>query len=184
MVKLFSTEHTFRHPFERVTTAFWRKYPNDYAAHVKAIDVTERKMSEEGFLVSNRIMSCESAVPGWLASCGLPSHCFVAETSVVDPVTKKMVVKSRNLTGASIMTIEETCTYAAAADNQTTYKQEAKITGFLPFLSGKIESHTFSNLHKKSAEGVRMMETLCEKIQHSGVWSLLGLTTDQESTSS
>lgn len=190
MVKLFTTEHTFQHPFERVTSAFWRKYPNDAAAHVKAIDITDRRIDEQGQssegmrgegdggsaalftpmslplcsscahvdppllfrpspsyhvspgrLITNRIMSCESALPSWCRAAGLPQSCFVAECSVVDPKSREMLVKSSNLSGASLMVIEETCRYTAspaAPTKATLYKQEAKITAFLPFLAGKV----------------------------------------------
>jgi hypothetical protein len=175
MVKLFSTEHTFFHPFDRVTSAFWRKYPNDHAQHVQAIDTWDRHVSPQGFLVSNRIMSCESAIPTWLSSVGLPAQCFVVETSVVDPVSKRMIIKSRNLSGSSLIEVEETCTYAAIKDTQhTQYTQEAKITAFLPFLSGKFEQYSFNNIKMKSKQGMATIETLCQKIQANGVLSLFG----------
>jgi len=180
MVKLFSAEHTFRHPFERVTSAFWRKYPNDAAAHVKTIDVTDRRIDDQGRLITNRIMSCESALPHWLRAAGLPSRCFVAESSVVDPQSKTMVVKSTNLSGASLMTVEETCTYQQAASSSaaqpaTHYRQEARITAFLPFLAHKFESYSLSNLQSKSKEGVQVVEHLCQRIATAkdGVLSLL-----------
>jgi len=172
MVKLFSTEHTFFHPFERVTSAFWRKYPNEHAAHIKGIDCFSRHVDSEGRLVSHRIMSCESPVPGWLSAAGLPSSCFAAEVSVVDPRTQTMVVKSRNLTGASLLQVEETCTYSAVpASTHTHYTQSAKITAFLPFLSGKFEQYSLSNLSNKSAQGLQTIENLCQRIQHHGVLS-------------
>lgn len=177
MVKLFTTEHTFQHPFERVTSAFWRKYPNDAAAHVKAIDITDRRIDEQGRLITNRIMSCESALPSWCRAAGLPQSCFVAECSVVDPKSREMLVKSSNLSGASLMVIEETCRYSAspaAPTKATLYKQEAKITAFLPFLAGKFESYSFASLQSKSKEGMAVVESLCQKIQAHGALSLLG----------
>lgn len=176
MVKLFSTEHTFQHPFERVTSAFWRKYPNEAAAHVRAIDITDRRIDDQGRLITNRIMSCESALPSWLRAAGLPQQCFVAESSVVDPRSRTMVVKSSNLSGASLMVVEETCTYQQSATAPTTathYKQEARITAFLPFLAGKFESYSVANLQSKSAEGMAVVEKLCQRIQKDGVLSLL-----------
>ena len=86
-------------------------------------------------------MSCESALPSWCRAAGLPQSCFVAECSVVDPKSREMLVKSSNLSGASLMVIEETCRYSAspaAPAAATLYKQEAKITAFLPFLAGKV----------------------------------------------
>jgi len=180
MVKLFSAEHTFRHPFERVTSAFWRKYPNDASEHVKAIDVTDRRIDGQGRLITNRIVACETALPHWFRAAGLPSQCFVAESSVVDPRSKTMVVKSTNISGSSVMTLEETCTYQQAASSTpaqpaTIYRQEARITAFLPFLAHKFENYSFSNLQAKSMEGVQIVEHLCQRIASAkdGVLSLL-----------
>lgn len=218
MVKLFSAEHTFNHPFERVTSAFWRKCqhthterqaeptraggggttcwsslvsslvllrvdPNEAAQHVKAIDITDRRIDSQGRLITNRIMSCESALPSWLRAAGLPQACFVAESSVVDPRSRTMVVKSSNLSGASLMVVEETCTYqqSAASPAATHYKQEARITAFLPFLAGKFESYSVANLQSKSREGMAVVEKLCQKIKANGVLSLLHF--DSEATS-
>jgi hypothetical protein len=180
MVKLFSTEHTFQHPWGRVTQAWMAKYPNAAAAHVRSIDITDRRIdAATGRLITNRIMSCESALPSWARHAGLPQSCFVAESSVVDPVEKKMVVKSSNLSGASILVVEETCTYTQCPSNPTTathYRQEAKVTAFLPFISSKFESYSVANLHAKSKEGMAVVESLCQRIQHSseGALSLFG----------
>jgi len=175
MVKLFSTEHTFPHPFNRVTSAWMNKYPNEAAAHVKAIDITDRRIDEEGRLITNRIISCESALPSWLRAAGLPQQCYVAESSVVDPISHTMVVKSSNLSGSSIMVVEETCTYQQAKSNPkaTFYRQEAKITAFLPFVAAKFENYSFANMQSKSSEGLAVVERLCKRIEQEGVLSLL-----------
>jgi len=187
MVKLFSTEHTFHHPFERVTSAFWRKYPNEAASHVKAIDITDRRIDEQGRLITNRLMSCQSSLPSWACAAGLPQRCYVAESSIVDPANKQMVVKSQNLSGASLMVVEETCTYKQCPINpslHTVYKQEARITAFLPFISGKFESYSFQNIQSKSKEGMAVVENLCQRIQRDGVLSLLHGSPSSSSSSS
>jgi len=187
MVQLFNQDHTFAHPFARVTSAFWRKYPNEKAPHVKAIDCLERQIvhlpakdnqsinETQPCLVTSRIISCESAVPGWLNSLGVSSHAYALESTVVNPVTKEMVVKSRNLTGSSLMVMEETCTYRVDPlnHNHTIYSQQAKITAFLPMFSGKFEAFTVQNVQKKSKEGLDTIEQLCMRIKHEGVSALL-----------
>lgn len=187
MVQLFSQDHTFAHPFHRVTSAFWRKYPNEKAPHVKAIDCLERQIvhlpagenqpinATQSCLVTSRIISCESAVPGWLNSLGVSNHAYALESTIVNPVTKEMVVKSRNLTGSSLMIMEETCTYRVDPLNpaHTTYNQHAKITAFLPMFSGKFEHFTLNSVQKKSKEGLDTIEQLCMRIKHEGVSALL-----------
>jgi len=189
MVQLFNQEHTFAHPFSRVTSAFWRKYPNEKAPHVKAIDCLERQIvhlpaannnnqssnATQACLVTSRIISCESAVPGWLNSLGVSSHAYALESTVVNPVTQEMIVKSRNLTGSSLMVMEETCSYHVDADNpqHTRYSQQAKITAFLPMFSGKFETFTVQNVQRKSKEGLDTIEQLCMRIKHEGISALL-----------
>ena len=255
MVKLFSTEHTFAHPFSRVSSAFWRKYPNDQAAHVQAIDCYDRRMvsiagaaeeqrradhptplptvdhsslhigeshsslhstsspasasssssstssfasssSSSSFLVlpslspsstsspsspapsapsppspsvlvSNRVISCYTSLPVWLNRLGVSNHAYAIETSVVNPSTREMVVRSRNLTGSSFMVMEETCTYRANAHNplHTDYHQTAKISAFLPMFAGKFEAFTLNSMSKKSQEGLETIERLCQRIR-------------------
>ena len=51
MVKLFSNQSTFAHPFEICSLAFLRKYPNFRAPHVKSVDTYEREINKEGYYV-------------------------------------------------------------------------------------------------------------------------------------
>jgi len=189
MVKFFSTEHTYRHPWSHVTSAFWRKYPNPLATHVKQIDCYERKLVPTGgaagssdpqrmLLVTNRLVACESPIPSWMASVGIPTSAYVAETCVVDPVTKEMVIKSRNISGSSMMTVEETCRYTQHKHNAdwTHYTQSAKITAFLPFVSSGLESFSFNSMHEKSKKGLQAIEILCERIRSDGLDSITSLT--------
>ena len=267
MVRLFSTEHTFSHPFSRVSSAFWRKYPNENAPHVQAIDCYERKivhLNEDGttsydpptasfllspspsspshlsfslsapsssfstssplsasastssdssalsssdfpspaaipsspvavsvlnadalvptapssstpLLVSNRIISCETALPIWLNKLGVSNHAYAIETSVINPATREMVVKSRNVTGASLMVMEETCVYRANAMDErlTDYRQSAVITAFLPMFASKFEAFTLNSMSKKSAEGLQTIENLCQRIAREGIEAVL-----------
>ena len=68
MVKFFTASHTFSHPFDAVSAAFLRKYPNSRAPHVKSVDTVERSINSEGHLVIKRVIVCESAVPSFMSS--------------------------------------------------------------------------------------------------------------------
>lgn len=112
MVKLFSNEHTYRHPWRRVTSAFWLKYPNPMYPHVIEVDVFNRYVDQvTGELVSHRILSCESSLPGFMTAVGIPNVIYAAEESRVDPVSNKMTLKSRNLSGSNLLVVEECCMY-------------------------------------------------------------------------
>lgn len=170
MVKLYQNDHIFHHPFDTVTSAFWRKYPNDQASHVKAIDVYSRSINTQGQLVVHRLMRCESNIPSWLSSLGVSNSAYAAETTVVDPHNQTMCIKSRNITGASMMVVEETCVYKPTSNNKqhTQFTQSARIAAFLPFVSRKIEQYTHSNMTEKAPLGVKVIETLCQNIKNKG----------------
>jgi len=129
-------------------------------------------------LVTNRLVACESPIPSWMSAIGIPSQAYAAETCVVDPVSKEMVIKSRNITGSSIMTVEETCRYTQHKTNSdwTHYTQSAKITAFLPIVSSGLESFSFNSLHDKSKKGMAAIEALCQRIQSQGLGSIASLT--------
>jgi hypothetical protein len=85
-----------------------------------------------------------------------------------------MIVKSSNLSGSSLIVIEETCTYTQDKQDEqkTHYKQDAKITAFLPCFSSKFEHFSAQSISSKSREGMKVVEQLCQKIQRDGVLSL------------
>jgi len=189
MVKLFQQDHIFQHNFDVVTSAFWRKYPNLHASHVKEIDTYSRHIDSQGRLIVHRLMRCESQVPTWLQSLGVSTNAYACETTVVDPATKQMIVKSRNITGASMMVVEETCLYKEHPQNNewTSYNQSARIAAFMPFLSKKIETFCHNNMSLKAPLGLDVIEQLCQKMTTNGInslfdWMHISAGTDASST--
>ena len=171
MVAIYSNSHVFQHPFDNVTSAFWRKYPNDQASHVKSIDCYSRKIDSSGRLIVHRLLRCESPVPSWMATLGVSNAAYAAETAVIDPHTKEMCIKSRNITGASMMVVEETCTYTENESNKqyTSFTQQARIKAFLPFFSKRAEQFTHTSMCEKAPLGLQVIESLCEKIKSRGI---------------
>lgn len=170
MVKLFTAQYTFQHDFATVTNAFWRKYPNPLSPHVKEVECLDREITPEGHLVTRRLLACEQSVPSWMrALCDSPLG-YIAETTTVDATEQKMIIRSRNLTGASVMIVDETCTYERHPSNPswTTYEQKAEITAFMPIISSKFENYSFSNMRDKSKFGAAAIESLCQKIAEGG----------------
>jgi hypothetical protein len=178
-MKLFANNHTYKHPWAHVTSAFWRKYPNPLATHVKQIDVYDRSLDPEtGNLVINRLIQIESVLPAWVSAVGLPTTAFVCETSVVNAESKEMVVKSRNISGSSLMVVEETCTYTPHQHHPswTNYTQEARITAFLPMFSSSVESFSLNSMHAKSKQGLEAIEILCQRVASDGLESIHSLS--------
>jgi hypothetical protein len=170
MVKTFSSHYEFKHPWDQVTLSFWKKYPNELSIHVKEIDVYSRYITHCGKLVSHRLIRCQSPTfPYWLSSFGIPTSVYAQETTVVDPVAKTMVVKSRNINGSSIMNVEETCVYTQSTINPTytTYHQSSHLNATIPMFSSRLESHVYQTVCDKHKQGIVVLEGLLHKAQFS-----------------
>lgn len=65
-MKYWGNEHVFDYSWDTCTRAMWRKYPNEHSAHIKTVDVLDRKLDPTtGILSSVRLVSMQSALPGW-----------------------------------------------------------------------------------------------------------------------
>jgi len=175
MVKFFEQSYTIRHPWRTATSAFWRKYPNPLCPHVLQVDSFARSLcARTGRLTVNRFVCVQSTAPAWVPG---PRMNYAVEETIVDPEAKSMVVKSRNVTGSSLLLVEETCTYAAHPERKdwTTYTQTAQIRAWVPLISSKLEGYTVESMGKKSKEGVRAVEMLCDRAKAEGVHALSSL---------
>lgn len=66
MVKLFSADSVYGHPWALFTKAVWQKYPNPFASHVLSSDVIERRVDPEtGILHTTRLFLKKGKVPKW-----------------------------------------------------------------------------------------------------------------------
>lgn len=123
----------------------------------------------------SRLLTCYKGVPGWLVPFGVSPYAHVVEVTTVDPVTRQMVVRSRNLTGSSLITINEHCVYKQPAENRkwTHYAATAEISAFLPFLSGKFERYSHDTMIATAEKGAMALENICHLINLNGVLSLI-----------
>jgi hypothetical protein len=119
MVQLFSAEHTYDHPWSLVTQAFWRKYPNQHYPHVTAVDCFSRTLTPNGHFVTHRLITGKVAVPQFMAFLPIPTTTVVVEESRVDPYNQVLTLKTRNLTGSQLLTVEETCIYKAHPEDKS-----------------------------------------------------------------
>lgn len=167
-MKIWTSEHTFPHPWKTVVQAAWRKYPNPLQSSVSGLDVVARRVEPGGVLTSRRLMQTEWGLPGWAtALVGLDRPCYVAETSEVDAARQTFTLKSRNLTFANFVSIDEQLTYTPhpALPEQTLLTQEAVISvrgvPLTSYCEAIVESHMSSNAGK----GRTAMEWVIAKIK-------------------
>ncbi|KAL9654660.1 hypothetical protein ABK040_006722 [Willaertia magna] len=188
MPQWINRSHTYQHPWERVTNAFWHKYPNPLSPHVLSIDVLDRWIDEEGNLHTVRLMTCKDrAVPEWISNVvGGKNYAYVIERSMINLNEKQLVMKSKNISYESLISVEETCRYTVDKENteHTLFSQEAKISVPIWGLAArKVENLTLENFHKNAKKGLQAMEHICEKIKNNTYLDIFSTTSNNtEST--
>lgn len=159
------TSHTYKYSWDLVTTAFWNKYPNPNLPHVESSDVVDRYVDADGRLRSARVARCRQDIPAF-AQGMFGKFCFVFEESIVDPKKKTLTLRTRNISYSNLFQVQEECVYSPHASNAewTEYKQEAKITAFVPFISRKIEQFSVKAGNSNAVKGLQTMEGICRDL--------------------
>ncbi|OQV16345.1 putative Protein slowmo [Hypsibius exemplaris] len=160
-MKIWQSQHVFDHPWEMISQAAWRKYPNPNNANIVAIDVLDRRLSLEGGLTTDRLFTTKFAFPKWISPfIPLSEFCYSTERSTVNPAARSMVLEARNLSLGSVITVEERLEYTPhpADSTKTLLTQQAIITvNGLP-LVGRIETAMASTIAANANKGRQAME--------------------------
>ncbi|KAL3860157.1 hypothetical protein ACJMK2_010317 [Sinanodonta woodiana] len=130
-MKIWTSEHTFHHPWETVVKAAWQKYPNPMNPSVVGLDVVDRTVDKNGILRSHRLLSTKWGLPNWAAKIlGRDRICYASEHSEVDHKKRMMTLRSRNLTFSNLIIIDEELVYCPDPKDpaKTILKQEAVVT--------------------------------------------------------
>ena len=142
-MKYLLTSTTFMYPWEKVSQAFWNRYPNPYATHGLSEDTFSR-IVDQGRLISKRLLTKNSSkVPKW-GERFIPGNrqvCIIEE-SIVDPHTKTLTTYTRNIGLSRVLLIEEKCVYKPHPENSrhTTCEREAFITSAIYGFSRPLQS--------------------------------------------
>merc|ERR1712142_1147587 len=76
-MKLWSSDFVFSAPWKQTTEAVWKKYPNDQMPNVAFIDVIDRKITEDGRLLTTRLFGSQFSFPKLITTLlGLPEMCY------------------------------------------------------------------------------------------------------------
>ncbi|AET39255.1 PRELI/slowmo family protein Ecym_4179 [Eremothecium cymbalariae DBVPG len=166
-MKLFQNIYEFNYPWEEVTAANWKKYPNEVSTHVIATDVLRRELDASGKrLISERLITVKQSVPQWIMMLiGSTNISYVREVSVVDLETKTLNLRSCNLTYSNLLKVFENVTYSPHPEdpqNKTLFKQEAQITAYAPFtrVCNQLEDWSVQRYHENAEKGKRGFETV------------------------
>lgn len=170
-MRLFQTSHYFNYPWEQVTAANWKKYPNELSTHVVSVDILDRSIDvERQVLRTERLIACKQPIPSWL-SCivGGQDRSFIREVSEVNLKEKTLVMKSHNMTMNHILQVNETVIYRPDGDvpeKRTIFDQQAEITAYGSFkrICEKIEEWSVERFGQNARIGKMGFETVLEKI--------------------
>jgi len=167
-MKIWSDTHIFEHPWETVVQACWRKYPNPMNTNVQGTDVVDRSVDQNGVLHSHRLMTTDWAMPGWVARLvGMPERMYISEHSEVNPEEKSMAMKSRNLTLANFITVDEHLVYKQHPENpqMTLLSQEAVVHIQGIPMTDYLEGVVFGNISSNAQKGRQAMEWVISKVK-------------------
>lgn len=166
-MKIWTSEHIFNHPWEMVSQAAWRKYPNPMNPAVIGIDVVDRQINDDGILKSHRLISTRWCLPGWVNNLlGGDRICYVSEISEVDPQNHVMTLQSRNLSLSNYLSVDEKLTYCPHPTNKecTLLKQEAVVTVRGIPLTSYMEDIVTSTISGNANKGRAAMEWVICKL--------------------
>ncbi|XP_032830733.1 PRELI domain containing protein 3B-like isoform X3 [Petromyzon marinus] len=131
-MKIWTSEHVFNHPWETVTQAAMRKYPNPMNPSVVGVDVVGRHVDAAGQLHSHRLLSTEWGLPSLVRSLlGTGrTKTYIKEHSIVNPTQRTMELKSTNITLTNLVSVDERLVYKPHPDDaeKTMLVQEAIIS--------------------------------------------------------
>ena len=168
-MKIWESQHTFSHPWETVTKALWRKYPNPLNPHVIGVDIVDRRVTPEGHLFSERLMTTEWGLANWVKKLiGFDEHAYAHEISTVDPEKKTLSINSRNLTFESKVNVEERITYSPHPEDpdKTLMTQQAIVTVQGVPLTSYMEQLMTTSIAGNASKGREALESVIVRVQN------------------
>ena len=158
----------YREDWETVTSAWWVKYPNPEASHVKEIHTVARDMTSDRFAM-RRLFYLEYGLPSWIQKIfKIKMEGWALEDVECSRGDRRLTAKGRNVTFSSFFQMEEEIQYSQHPENPrwTLFHQrmQFKVLGF-GLLGSKLETAARDNAELKSTNGLAVMEGVIAKIK-------------------
>jgi PRELI-like family len=152
--------HIFKYPWRDISHASWRKYPNATRPDVLSVDIIDRHFDPEtGIFTATRLLTTDPKFPSWMSPFCSNVHMYCLEETVVDPRNQTMVLRSKNITGSSLLELEEVCKYVPSPSGESTlFEQNVSINAHLFGLASRIEDWTLDNFQRNALRGRDIME--------------------------
>ncbi|TFK30748.1 MSF1-domain-containing protein [Coprinopsis marcescibilis] len=161
-MKFFSQSFLYDDTWSIVSLAYFLRYPNPYASHVISCDVISREQTDNGTLMTTRLILKRGNLPRWIPK-GLVSRAesWLVEESEVDPFGKVVKCTTKNLDNLKVMRVEESVQFRQTADGKTLQHSEVRImSGFGWGLTKRIENYgitKFQSNLQRSRDGVSLI---------------------------
>ena len=165
-------EHLYDYNWDRVTSSFWRKYcaflilasflGHPKCSHSKAF-VLSRRIDEQGRLVTKRLHVVYQEVPYFIRAILGNMASYAGEESIVDPKTKTLTLRTKNLSMSCIASCDELCVYRPLASDpsKTDYRKSICVQGWLyGLLNSQIENWCVDVDKKNRGNGIRVMDDI------------------------
>lgn len=165
-MKIWTSEHVFNHPWQTVIQGQFRKYPNPHNPAVTGVDVFNRHVTD-GVLHSHRIVTSSWGFPSWVIPIvGGDGSGHAYEYSSVDPVSRMMRMRTRNLSLSNVVTMEETMSYTPHPQDptKTLLKQETEVTVRGLPLCNYLENVIVNTATSNASKGRQAIDWIVAKI--------------------
>ncbi|EPS71007.1 hypothetical protein M569_03753, partial [Genlisea aurea] len=177
MVRAYAQEHVYKHPWERVTAASWRKFTDPenkrILSHILEVDTLNHTLDPCcGKLYTTRAVTIRVPDLWILGKIIGQDTCHCVESTAVDAKSRCMELISHNISLQKFVQVEEKIRYYPHPDNPTGWtlcKQETSIRikpfSALASMAGKIEQICVDRFQRNSAKGREVMEKICKYLE-------------------
>jgi len=166
-MKFWSQQHTFEYPWDKVAAAAQRKYPNPLNSAVVGVDVIDRYLDRQGILRTHRLIHTSWSMGDFAEKLLGRSPQYASEHSACDPVNKKLVLRSRNLTFCDVISVDETLVYTRHPEHptKTLLTQETIVNVYGVPLASYCESMLAKSMAGNASTGRKGLEWVINKMQ-------------------
>ncbi|KAJ1958331.1 Phospholipid metabolism protein [Linderina pennispora] len=168
-MRLFEATHVFKHDWDTVSLANWRKYPNDKTPHVRHVEVINQELDETtGILRMERLIMVKQNVPTLIRKLFGGDVSYVLEYSEVDPKQRTLTMQSQNLTFGNLLSVGEHIVYKPDPENvkHTVFVQSAQVkaAGAMSRFASRVEDFCVNRFKDNASIGRMGLEQVVSTI--------------------
>ncbi|KAJ4747471.1 PRELI domain containing protein 3B [Rhynchospora pubera] len=182
MVLTYTQEHVYEHPWDRVTSAAWRKFTDPDTAtvlsHILDVHTLSRHLDPvRGVYSSTRSIIVRSpTLPLILRHVAPCPTILCLETSLVDAPRRSMEIVSRNVSLRGLIEVQERSSYRPHPERPeqwTAFRQETSIickplAAVASALAENVEHRCAERFKQNSVKGREIIERICKYLEAEG----------------